>query len=725
MQAGRATRAIARFGGVGVALLVIAALGVILASFQVQQHERIEMARDEQRGLDSARPVARMLDRLVRARLLSAQASAGDPGAGFRYAVARRSALEAFHEARELQRRTGDRFDTADDFAALDRKLAILLPPKAGGGMDAQRAFGSLTAETVRLLGRIGDGSRLILDAEPETYALIDATVVQLPAVADAGGGALALRYLPGQRARRPVDLAVAKGTVESSLTRLQETLGQRGRVAVDDAAMRDLRAPVRELTWGMTSLMADLTAPETRGRRLQQRSATAPLAAYVVWKKVADHLDAHLDARVEGLERRDRLVKGAGALLLLLGLVVFAAHRRQRRRLRETQARYRTLVEQLPAVTYVLEGDHVVYASPQLAVLLGRDAGDWLDSVHEDDRTAVESARRAARAGVTRSEYRIHAADGRVVWVRDEAAPVLDGGVQGVLLDVTDRRQAEEERDRMELELQVASKLEAVGQLAAGVAHEINTPIQFVGDSVRFLDGAVVDLLELVELYRSELARAGDAVDRDRIAEGEEAADLEYLQERIPAAFGRTFEGVERVSTIVAAMKRFSHTTGGDMAPADLNEAIQTTLVVCANEYKYVARLETDLSDLPPVVCHIGDLNQVVLNLVVNAAHAIEDASGDEPGTIAVRTAHDGEDAVITVSDTGCGIPDAVRERIFEPFFTTKDVGRGSGQGLALARSIVTDGHGGSIEVETAAGAGTTFVVRVPVAGKPAPVPV
>jgi len=328
----------------------------------------------------------------------------------------------------------------------------------------------------------------------------------------------------------------------------------------------------------------------------------------------------------------------------------------------------------------------------------------------------------------VTRSEYRIRAADGRVVWVRDEAAPVLDGGgrvryVQGVLLDVTDRRRAEEERDRMELELRVASKLEAVGQLAAGVAHEINTPIQFVGDSVRFLDGAVGDLLELVRLYRSELEGAGDAVDRDRIADGEEVADLDYLQERIPAAFERTFEGVARVSTIVAAMKRFSHTTGGDMAPADLNEAIRTTLVVCANEYKYVAGLETDLADLPPVVCHIGDLNQVVLNLVINAAHAIEDAGGDEPGTIAVRTALDGEDAVITVSDTGCGIPDAVRERIFEPFFTTKDVGRGSGQGLALARSIVTDRHGGSMEVETAAGVGTTFVVRVPVAGKPEPV--
>jgi len=220
MQTGRATRAIARFGGVGVALLVIAALGVILASFQVQQHERIEMARDEQRGLDSARPVALLLDRLVRARLLSAQASAGDPRAKFPYEVARRGALEAFEEVRGLQRRTGERFDTADDFDALDRKLAILLPPKAGGGMDAQRAYGSLTAETVRLLARIGDGSRLILDAEPETYALIDATVVQLPALADAGGGALALRYLPGQRARRAVDLAVAKGTVESSLER-------------------------------------------------------------------------------------------------------------------------------------------------------------------------------------------------------------------------------------------------------------------------------------------------------------------------------------------------------------------------------------------------------------------------------------------------------------------------------------------------------------------------
>jgi signal transduction histidine kinase len=170
--------------------------------------------------------------------------------------------------------------------------------------------------------------------------------------------------------------------------------------------------------------------------------------------------------------------------------------------------------------------------------------------------------------------------------------------------------------------------------------------------------------------------------------------------------------------------MKSFSHAAGDDMAPADLNEGIRTTLVVCANEYKYVARLETDLADLPPVVCHIGDLNQVVLNLVVNAAHAIEDAGGDEPGTITVRTAVDGDDAVITVSDTGSGIPKHVRDRIFEPFYTTKEVGRGSGQGLALSRSIVADRHSGSIEVETAVGAGTTFSVRVPLAGQPAAAP-
>jgi signal transduction histidine kinase len=292
-------------------------------------------------------------------------------------------------------------------------------------------------------------------------------------------------------------------------------------------------------------------------------------------------------------------------------------------------------------------------------------------------------------------------------------------------------REEAEElmaERDRMELELRLAQKLEAVGQLAAGMAHEINTPIQFVGDTVRFLDESFTDVLKLIDDYRSALARLADGRPPEEIArevaEAEDLADLAYLEERIPKSFARAFDGIGRVATIVRAMREFAHPPTSEMAPAQLNAAIENTLIVAANEYRYVAEVETALVELPPVLCNVGDVNQVILNLVVNASHAIQDAVGDsgEKGVIRVSTRTDGDEVVITVADNGAGIPDDVAPLVFDPFFTTKDVGRGTGQGLAIARTIVTERHGGSLTFTTVPGEGTTFEVRLPVAGLLAP---
>jgi signal transduction histidine kinase len=279
-------------------------------------------------------------------------------------------------------------------------------------------------------------------------------------------------------------------------------------------------------------------------------------------------------------------------------------------------------------------------------------------------------------------------------------------------------------EREQMELELRLAQKLEAVGQLAAGIAHEINTPVQFVSDTVRFLDDAFTEVQGLVDDYRSALAAAAAGQPPDelarKIAEAEDIADFAYLQERIPKALTRASGGLERVSTIVRAMREFAHPPTTEMAPADLNAAIENTLIVAANEYRYLAVLETDLGELPPVHCNIGDINQVLLNLIVNAAHAIADASRvagatDAKGTLRVSTRLDGDDVVVAVADTGCGIPDDVRPRIFDPFFTTKDVGRGTGQGLAISRTIVNEKHGGSLTFQSVPGEGTTFELRLP----------
>jgi len=265
--------------------------------------------------------------------------------------------------------------------------------------------------------------------------------------------------------------------------------------------------------------------------------------------------------------------------------------------------------------------------------------------------------------------------------------------------------------RQRMELELRLAQKLEAVGQLAAGIAHEINTPVQYVSDSVHFLRGAFEEVRRLLGRYQELLGR-------EALGAEEAAADLPYLDAQIPRAFERILDGTGRVASIVRAMKEFSRPDQREMAPADLNKAILSTLTVSRSEYRYLAVVETDLAELPPVFCHVGDLNQVFLNLIVNAAHAIADAgrAADDGGRIRVRTAVDDDDVTIEIGDTGCGIPPEVAPRVFDPFFTTKDVGRGTGQGLAISRNIVVDKHRGSLTFATQPGRGTVFTVRIPI---------
>jgi PAS domain S-box-containing protein len=276
-------------------------------------------------------------------------------------------------------------------------------------------------------------------------------------------------------------------------------------------------------------------------------------------------------------------------------------------------------------------------------------------------------------------------------------------------------------ERHRLELELRHAQKLESVGRLAAGIAHEINTPIQFVGDNVRFLDTAFTDLERLLAAYRELVSAAqsnGDiSIALERIEGVATEIDIDFVMEEVPVAVSQTLEGISRVAHIVRAMKAFGHPGTEEKSRADLNEAIQNTIVVANNEIKYIADVETDLGDLPLVQCHLGDINQVVLNLVVNAAHAIGAADRGR-GTIRVGTRLDDGHAVIEIADTGTGVPAEIADKLFDPFFTTKEVGTGTGQGLALVRTLVTDRHGGTIDFTSTVGVGTVFTVRLPVAG-------
>jgi signal transduction histidine kinase len=271
-------------------------------------------------------------------------------------------------------------------------------------------------------------------------------------------------------------------------------------------------------------------------------------------------------------------------------------------------------------------------------------------------------------------------------------------------------------------MDLRHAQKLEAVGGLAAGIAHEINTPIQFVGDNTHFLQGAFADLAKVLAKYRElQQAAANGGAGRElalAVTEAEKSANLDFLMQEIPSALAQSLDGVTRVATIVKAMREFAHTDRGEKIAADLNKNLQSTLIVARNEIKYVADVETDFQELPLVKCNGGDMNQVFLNLLVNAAHAIKDrgATDDRKGVIGVRTRREADHVVISISDTGCGIPANIRDKIFEPFFTTKEVGRGTGQGLAIARTIVVERHGGSITFDTEVGRGTTFHIRLPI---------
>jgi len=280
---------------------------------------------------------------------------------------------------------------------------------------------------------------------------------------------------------------------------------------------------------------------------------------------------------------------------------------------------------------------------------------------------------------------------------------------------------------EQLEVEMRQSQKLEAVGQLASGIAHEINTPIQFVGDSISFVQNSLVQMGTLQRHYAALTTAVEHNGSEPMLAQmaatirrAEEEADLEYIIENVPQAIVRSQDGLQRVATIVRAMKGFAHADTTDKVLADVNKGLSDTLIVADNSIKYIADVETVFGDLPHVRCFAGDLNQVFLNLLINAAHAIEDVVGTtgDRGRITITTAVDGPWAVIRIADTGAGIPESIRERIFDLFFTTKDVGRGTGQGLAIVRSIIVDQHGGTISFDSVPGRGTTFELRIPIDG-------
>ncbi len=404
-----------------------------------------------------------------------------------------------------------------------------------------------------------------------------------------------------------------------------------------------------------------------------------------------------------------------------------------------QEQEKFRNIFENSPDGIYQItpEGGFLA-ANPALAGIYGYASQEELiaqltDVQHQlyaDPKRLLEFRQRLEQERIVREfESEIRCKDGSTKWISETAckATKLDGTplyYQGFVVDITAQKQARQERNLMEAHLRQAQKLESVGQLAAGIAHEINTPIQYIGDNIRFvlesfneLSGLLVECQKLATAVQSHSATNEMLTTVESISR---TADLQYLSREIPAAAKQSLEGVKHVAKIVHAMKEFSHPGSVEKVPVDLNHAIETTLTVARNEWKYVAEAVTELApDMPPIMCLPAEFNQVILNLVVNAAHAIGDVVKNvegSKGTIKITTRLNGPWAEIAISDTGAGIPEEIRHRIFEPFFTTKEVGRGTGQGLAIARSTIVKKHDGELSFESTVGKGTTFTIRMPV---------
>jgi PAS domain S-box-containing protein len=361
-------------------------------------------------------------------------------------------------------------------------------------------------------------------------------------------------------------------------------------------------------------------------------------------------------------------------------------------------------------------------YDSPAEMVEHVRDIGKQL---FVDVKRGVEFLLIMDRVGgVKNFECEMFCKDGKKIWINMGIRAARQNGAivryEGMCDDITERKALREQ-------LFQAQKLESVGQLAAGFAHEINTPIQFIGDNVRFLNDAFEDLQKLLEAYERLAQETKQSSPSLAIVHEIEAAhaqaDTPYLLKEIPKAIRQAIDGTTRVATLVKAMKEFSHPGTKEKIQLDLNHAIESTITVARNEWKFVADVETDFDpSLPAVLCLPGEFNQVILNLIVNAAHSIADAVGSgrfAKGKIVVRTRNSSDWAEIQIEDTGMGIPENIQSRIFDPFFTTKEIGKGTGQGLSIAHSIIVNQHGGCIRFETAQGKGTIFTVRLPHNGR------
>ena len=438
-------------------------------------------------------------------------------------------------------------------------------------------------------------------------------------------------------------------------------------------------------------------------------------------------------DALVKRVEREKRARKEAEEHLELKSRELYAANERLKltaSSLESQRLQLNTILDNTLAGICLAQGDmSVVRANSAALIMFGYVSSsfktsdlfaDW-DSVQDliEEATAIgdgaeqvlkETEGRRANGDIFPMEFGLarmdHLGWDRSVWI---------------FSDITKRKQAEDKRAALERELSQANKLEALGTLASGVAHEINTPIQYMGDNMRFLSESVSSLSDLISRYQGMVKKGPEgaisAADVESLAAYEDELDLEFLLEEASEAIDQSLEGAKQVAKIVNAIKEFSHPGEDEKEMIDLNRLVETTLTVTTNQWKYIADVDLDLdADLPEVKCMPSEIGQVILNLIVNAADALSSHKCEERGKISIKSRRFDDIAEIVVRDNGPGVPADLVERIFDPFFTTKDVGKGTGQGLAITHTIITQKHDGSIRYIGEEGKGAAFCIRLPV---------
>jgi PAS domain S-box-containing protein len=385
------------------------------------------------------------------------------------------------------------------------------------------------------------------------------------------------------------------------------------------------------------------------------------------------------------------------------------------------------TVVEQSPIVVVITDPAGTInYVNPKFTEVTGYSFEEVLgknprilNSGHSPKAVYKELWKTILSGKTWQGEFRNKKKNGELYWDCSTITPIFDAA--GAITSFLSMKEDVTERKAMESELRQAQKLEGIGQLAAGIAHEINTPTQFVTDNLTFLMESWVSAKPVLDRYRRTMSKMLPSLAPETLAEivkAEQACDLNFISVEVPRAIEQSLDGARRVAKIVRAMKEFSHPDSAEKSDTDLNKGILSTITVARNEWKYVAEMETDLDEsLPQVFCYPGEVNQVILNLVVNAAHSIKDKVKDgEKGKIKVSTRNRGAMVEIAIADNGMGIPESIQNRIYEPFFTTKEVGKGTGQGLSFAHSVVVKKHQGKIRFETEAGRGATFFVELPI---------